>query len=173
MAFVGGGVATFLAARVLPPLVAQLLGSARDPFDALAADHRRVLAALDKLIQADDSRVALRGVGLLKIKRSLTAHALAEEDVVYPALTLQAESEADVRQLVTEHAEIKTYLSQLETRIKDGPGFRELAAELRDVVARHAHQEEAVDFPKLRQRLDARAIAALAGAVSREKAMVL
>src|SRR4051812_39715373 len=90
IAFVGGGVVAFLATRVLPPMVAQLLGTVRDPFDALAADHRRVLAALDRVVQINDSRVASRGLALLKIKRSLTAHALAEEDVVYPALKLQA-----------------------------------------------------------------------------------
>jgi hemerythrin superfamily protein len=173
MAFLGGTMAALFASRVLPPMVAQITGASRDPFEALAADHRKVLAALDRLIGLGDQRLAQRGLMLLKVKRSLTAHALAEEDVVYPALKLQAEADEDARQLYAEHADIKTYLCRLETLLKDGPAFREIAGELRELVARHAHQEETVDFPKLRERLDAAAIATMGGSVSREKAMVL
>lgn len=173
MAFLGGGLIALLGARLLPPILGQLVGSQRDPFELLAADHRRVLALLDRLAGTDTGQRGQRTMLLLTIKRALTAHALAEEDVVYPALKMQAEEEDDAKQLYAEHAEIKMYLHKLEMMPKDEPAFVDTVRELRDLIARHAHQEETVDFPKLRQRLDAAATATLAGAVVREKAMVL
>src|SRR5687768_17445808 len=53
-AFTTGALAAVIASRVLPPLVAQAAGSAqaaagRDPFDALAEDHRIILSLLDRM----------------------------------------------------------------------------------------------------------------------------
>jgi hemerythrin superfamily protein len=172
-AFVGGGLAAFVASRILPPLIGQLLGSARDPFEALAADHRRVLAVLDKFEATADDQTAARTMLLLKIKRNLTAHALAEEDVVYPVLKMQAEEVDAAEQLYREHAEIKMHLHKMEAMPKGDPSFRETARSLRDLIARHARLEEEVEFPKLRRTLDTARTAELAGSVAREKAMVI
>lgn len=169
----GGAMAMLVASRVLPPVMGQLLGARRDPFQALAADHRRVLGMLDRLCDSRDDQVALRTTLFLAIKRALGAHALAEEDVVYPALKLEVGEDAAVRQLYEEHAEIKLHLHRLETMPKREPQFAEVARALRDLIRHHAHQEEAEEFPKLRRALDESATAKLAGGVAREKAMLL
>ncbi len=177
-AFAGGAVAAVIASRILPPLLAQAAGRAgaaagRDPFDALARDHRIILGLLEGMERSDPRAVARRTQLLLRLKRRLAAHALAEEDVVYPLLYHRAGATDDTRHLYGEHAEMKMRLFTLEQMPKDDPRWSVLAGELRQLIARHARQEEEVDFPRLRARLDGRAAARLSGSVQREKALVL
>lgn len=175
-AFAGGAAAAFIASRVLPPLMAQAAGAARtaagrDPFDALARDHREMLALLAKMERTD---AALgRTQRLLRLKRRLTAHALAEEDIIYPLLREQANEVEDARHLYGEHAEMKVLLRALEQMPPDAPQWGDKVRELRTLVEGHARHEEEIDFPKLRSMLDEGALAKLSGHVQREKALVL
>lgn len=174
-AFAGGGVAALLAGRLLPPVLAQAYGTARgrDPFQALADDHRKVLAALASLERTPNDAVARRTALLLKVKRSLTAHALAEEDVIYPLLNDQAQASDDVKRLYGDHAAIKIHLRELEQIPKGDPSWLDTVRALRHLIEDHARQEEDVEFPRLRAMLDNRSIAKLSGDVQREKALLL
>jgi len=178
MAFAGGVLVALVASRLMPPLVAQAAGTlraqaGRDPFDALAHDHRVILSLLDQMEDSPDHATMRRTQLLLRLKRRLAAHALAEEDVVYPLLHDRAHEEEDTRRLYAEHADMKMHLFALEQMPKDDPRWRARVGELRALIAGHVHQEEDVDFPRLRERLDDRATARLSGGVAREKALVL
>jgi hemerythrin superfamily protein len=178
MAFAGGVLVALIASRLMPPVVAQAAGTmraqaGRDPFDALAHDHRIILSLLDDMEHSPDHATVRRTQLLLRLKRRLAAHALAEEDVVYPLLHDRAHEEEDTRRLYAEHADMKMHLFALEQMPKDDPGWRARAGALRALIAEHARQEEEVDFPKLRDRLDDRATVRLSGSVQREKALVL
>src|SRR5688500_10946769 len=114
-AFTGGAVAAVIASRILPPFLAQAAGTARaaagrDPFDALAEDHRDIMDLLTAMEQSPANAVFDRTQRLLRLKRRLTAHAFAEEDVVYPLLSSQAHEIEHARQLYSEHAEMKMHL---------------------------------------------------------------
>ena len=84
----GAGILLGLASgRIAQPFAGQAIGSLRamtgtDPFDALARDHQKVLALFEQIEATDNSQIARRNTMLLQIKRMLTAHALAEEDIV-------------------------------------------------------------------------------------------
>jgi hypothetical protein len=83
--------------RIAPPVAGQAIRSlsamaGRDPFDTLAQDHRNVLAMFNVIERTDSSARARRAALLFQIKRMLTAHALAEEDIVYPMLRDDAAS---------------------------------------------------------------------------------
>src|SRR5207237_7870441 len=91
MIFGAGMLLSLAASRVAPPVAGRAIGSIRamtgtDPFDALAQDHQKVLALFDRIEATEDSAIARRNAMLLQLKRTLTAHALAEEDIVYPML---------------------------------------------------------------------------------------
>jgi len=174
-AFAGGAMAGVIASRILPPFMAQATGTTtdRDPFDALAQDHWAFLSLLREMEESPPGAVFGRTQRLLRLKRRLTAHALAEEDVIYPLLREQANEVEDTQRLYAEHADMKVHLHALEQMPKDDPRWRDRVRELRMLVERHARQEEEVDFPKLRAMLDERAVARLAGEVQREKAFVL
>jgi len=177
-AFAGGSLVAFVAGRLLPPVLGQAFGSMRaaqghDPFEALAQDHRRVLAMLDRL-EATGADGAVRRASLfLMVKRALTAHALAEEDVIYPMLRDQANREEESRKLYEDHAELKVLLFELEQMPKDDPQWIEKVRTLRRRIEEHARMEEETEFPKLRETLDHKGMMKLAGSVQREKMMVL
>lgn len=176
--FAAGAVAGLIAGRILPPLLAQATGTVRvaaggDPFDALARDHRTILSLLDEMSRTTDDAVLTRTQLLLRLKRRLAAHALAEEDVVYPMLHDRAQETEDARHLYGEHAEMKMHLFALEQMPKDDPRWLDRARRLKALIAGHVRREEEVDFPKLRRLLDQRATAHLSGNVQREKALLL
>jgi hemerythrin superfamily protein len=177
-AFTTGALAAVIASRVLPPLLAQAAGSAQasagwDPFDALADDHRIILSLLDRMESSPDNAVFDRTQLLLRLKRRLAAHALAEEDVVYPLLHGRAHEEDDTKHLYSEHAEMKMHLFTLEQMPKNDPRWRATVTELKNLIAEHVKQEEEVDFPKLRAVLDQKETAMMSGGVQREKALLL
>lgn len=179
-AFVGGALAGMIASRLLPPLLARAGGMARaamgrDPFDELIADHRKLVALLRKMEQSQGRgrSNAHRMQLLLRFKRRLAAHALAEEDVAYPLLHDAADAAEDAKHLYAEHAQMKIHLHALEQMSKDDPGWTARVRALRELIEEHARQEEEVDFPKLRRALDQQAKTRLSGDLSCEKALIL
>src|ERR671922_163926 len=91
VAFGIGALVTLVASRLAPPAAGRAIGQMRtltgtDPFEALAQDHRKALALFERIEATEPSATARRAMMLFQLKRMLTAHALAEEDVVYPML---------------------------------------------------------------------------------------
>ncbi|MGE5504653.1 MAG: hemerythrin domain-containing protein [Actinomycetota bacterium] len=176
IAFAGGASVGLVAGHLLPPLLAQaavLLGGNPDPFDLLADDHRHFLDLLRQMEGARGSGLAFRTQLFLRLKRSLAAHSMAEEDVIYPLLAEEAGAHAAAERLYAEHGAIKTHLYALERLLGDDVAWAERASALKRLVADHARREEEVEFPRLRHRLDEDAFARLARHVRREKAMVV
>jgi hemerythrin superfamily protein len=166
------------ASRIAPPFAGRAIGSLRsmagtDPFDALAQDHRKVLALLDRLAETDNAATMRRAAMLFQVKRMLTAHALAEEDIVYPMLHDDAHRAEEARKLYGEHADIKVRLFELEHKAKDDRSWVEDIRALRRIIAEHAREEEETEFPKLRAALGERRTSNLLGEVHREKSMIL
>ena len=177
-AFAAGAAAALVASRLLPPFVAQAAGTARavagrDPFDMLAHDHRIILGLLEDMERSPDNATFSRMQKLLMVKRRLSAHALAEEDVIYPMLHDAAGAVSDVRHLYSEHAEIKIHLHALEMMPKNDPDWARRAGELRALIESHARQEEEIDFPKLRAALSERERRQMTASMQREKALLL
>jgi hemerythrin superfamily protein len=176
--FASGAATALIAARVLPPFLAQATGSAqvasgRDPFAGLIADHRHFVALLTEMEQSPDDAKFHRLQLLLRLKRRLTAHALAEENVVYPTLHDDAKAADDAKHLYGEHADIKIHLHALEQMPKDHPDWAPRVRALKQLLEGHARHEEEVDFPELRRVLDETATRRLSAHVQREKALVL
>jgi hemerythrin superfamily protein len=177
-AFGAGALLALVASRMAPPAAGQAIGSIRamagtDPFDALAQDHRKLLALFDSIDSTDTSATGRRTVLLFQLKRMLTAHALAEEDIVYPMLREDAHRHEEASRLYREHAEMKVRLFELEHKAKDDPSWIEDIRALRRIVEEHAREEEHSEFPKLRAALDEGQAAKLLGAVHREKSLLL
>ena len=167
-----------VGARLLPPIVARARGAARarsggDPLVTLLDDHRAIMSHLDAMVEFADSEVFHRAQHLLRLKRRLAAHAMAEEDIVYPALRESVQLNEDATQLYEEHAEMKVLLYKLEQSSKTGEQWHAHATELRTLIEKHMRQEEDVDFPKLRAALDEATSSELASKIELEKASLL
>jgi hemerythrin superfamily protein len=178
MIFGAGAIIATIATRLMPPVAGRTIGSLRamtgtDPFDALSRDHQKVLALFEQIEQTDDKAVARRNAMLLQAKRMLTAHALAEEDIVYPMLHDDAHRQEQAKKMYRDHAEVKVKLFELEHMAKDDPRWISDLRGLHRMVREHAQEEEREEFPRLRAALNDAQCANLLGEVSREKSMLL
>ena len=178
LTFGAGAILMLAASRMAPPVAGRAIGSIRamagtDPFDALAQDHQKVLALFDRIEATDDTAIARRSAMLLQLKRMLTEHALAEEDIVYPMLHDDARRGAQAKKLYREHAEVKVRLFELEHKAKDDPTWIADLRSLHRMIQQHVQEEETIEFPKLRAALDNSQCANLLGEVQREKSMLL
>jgi iron-sulfur cluster repair protein YtfE (RIC family) len=175
-AFAAGALAGIVASRALPPLLAQAGGLARgaagrDPFEALTRDHRLIADLLDGLEQTPPDAVFERTQKLFRLKRRLAAHAMAEEDALYPMLIEQIS--VDARHLYSEHADMKIHLYTLENMPKDDPEWMHHLRALKSLIEGHVMQEEEVAFPKLQARINDSMQTTLLGKLQRERAMLL
>ncbi len=178
VAFGAGTLAGLAAGRIAPPVVGWAAGSlsgmaGRDPFEALAQDHRNVLALFDRIEHTEGSARLRRSTLLFQLKRMLTAHALAEEDIIYPMLRDDAQRQEMANQLYREHAEMKVRLFQLEHQAKDHPDWIVQLRDLREIITAHARQEEENEFPRLQAAVGGDGKSRLLSEIQREKALVL
>jgi hemerythrin superfamily protein len=166
-AAVVAGAAAGIAANYGRKLVVQGLGATGDWVEALAAEHRAVLAMFDKLEATGDEQTWIRAHTLTRIKNALGKHALEEENVIYPALR-EANEAHDADALNAEHGYIKTYLYELDNMPKVGPAWLERARAFRDLLEEHMRMEEDQVFPAFRAQLTAEQNAKLNTAMNRE-----
>jgi hypothetical protein len=177
IALMAGGIALgVMGGRLLAPLVAMGSGavrSSRDPFDLLESDHRYLLKTLRKMEEASEAGRGKRTALLLALKRRLAKHALAEEDIVYPLLSDEAQRREAARHLYEEHADMKMLLFEIESAVMRGESWRQPLANLHQMIERHAREEEEEQFPRLRQVLSEKKFKQVAAQVHREEAFVL
>lgn len=137
-----------------------------DVFDTLIRDHRRAEQLFGEIERADpQQRLPL----LRRLQAELTAHAVAEENVVYPAMIRLVKNVDNAKELYEEHQEMKVALFDLEMITMDNQRWLDRLRDLRRSVLQHAQDEETKEFPALRQALDARQMQLLTQRVQMEK----
>ena len=110
---------------------------------------------------------------LLRFKRTIAKHALAEEDVVYPLLRADAARAEATKQLYNEHADMKIHLFELQRSVKNQETWLKHVQALRSEIERHARQEEEVEFPRLRSQMDEAETSRLSRKIQQEEALIL
>jgi hemerythrin superfamily protein len=125
---------------------------AGDWVDVLKAEHLMVIELFDKVEETQPDQKTRRAALLSKIKYALSKHALQEENAVYPAMR-QADPEGAAEKLFHDHAEIKTYLYELETMPKDDPQWLPRLRAFRRLIEEHVREEEDVVFPAFRETM--------------------
>lgn len=158
------GVVSSVGRKYLTSLVSS---AATDWFDALKAEHASMLAILDRMLATGDGQPALRAQLVMKLKFALTAHAIQEENVVYPALR-QSGSAEEADALNSEHAYAKTHAYELENLPKDRPEWLARVLDLRRMLEEHMRLEEKEVFPALRGLLSQEQNARLTALMTKE-----
>ncbi len=113
--------------------------------DLIRADHNKVNMLFSEIEGTNDPQKLQEYFG--QIYKDLTAHAEAEEQVVYPAMRAYY---TDTQELYDEQAEMKQILSQIKALSPAASEFKERIRQLKDAVQAHVRQEENDMFPKLR-----------------------
>lgn len=166
------GAAVGLAANMGRKLFVQFAGSGGATWDeALANEHRMVLATFDEIEATSADQRTARSHLLAKLKSQLTKHALEEENVVYPALR-QANIAHDADSLESEHGYVKTYLYELETMPKDGADWLARVRDFRAMIEEHMRMEEEEVFPTLRNALSEAQASRLTAMMNKEGALI-
>jgi hemerythrin superfamily protein len=151
-----------IASSIMPPESAEDRANARSVARACAGQgdwlatilqhHQQVEAAFAQAkgaAGADERRTAAKRLAAL-----LSAHANAEEAVIYPALTVE-DQKGHAAMAYEEQAAAKIELALLETLDPNSQEWRDKLDHIEGAVLHHVYQEEGTWFPKLLQSLSA------------------
>jgi len=132
------------------------------------AHHQMLERAFDELIEAEGN-LAQRPILYKRLAYLLTAHSVAEENAIYPALAMHGlQSESDRLYLDQAHAKVMNAMLDMADD-KLGDSWLQRAAELRSAVLTHAKQDEEGDlYPRLVAAIDLPTATKLSVAYRRE-----
>lgn len=160
------------AAVALTPLcdaVAQTATSGGDWLTMVKTHHTLVAQTLADMADSREAIFSRRARMQRTLAYQLTAHSVAEENVIYPALARNGlVTESD--KLYLDQAHAKVINAQLEmTQAKEEAAWFDKVRTLQAAVLKHAREdEEGSLFPKLKQLLDGPTNMLLTKAYARE-----
>jgi hemerythrin superfamily protein len=118
--------------------------------DALRMDHNKVNILFTELQQSNDPQKIQEYFG--QIYKDLTAHAEAEEEVVYPRVR-PFYGEAKTQELYDEQAQQKRLLQEIRGINPSAAEFKDRVRQLADNVRDHIREEENTMFAAIRSNL--------------------
>ncbi len=118
--------------------------------DVIRMDHNKVNILFTELLQSKDSQKIQEYFG--QIYKDLTAHAEAEEEVVYPRVR-SFYGENDTQELFDEQAQMKQEVEQINALNPSSSQFKDKVKQLMDAVGDHIRQEESTMFAAIRNNL--------------------
>lgn len=142
--------------------------TAQDVIEILTTDHREMTELIGRIEGTADGRERreLADTLIAEVMR----HAVAEEMYVYPAVARHVPNGSyDVEHDKKEHAQIVKVMKQMEDADTTTPAFVERVGELAGLLRHHIHDEEDVQFPKLRAHVSDADLAELGAKVETAK----
>jgi hemerythrin-like domain-containing protein len=138
--------------------------SGPDAITLLKQDHAEVKALFkkyDKLAEAD-AEAGEREMLALQICDMLTVHATIEEEIFYPAAreALSDDNEDLLDEAEVEHASAKDLIAQIHSTDASDALFNAKVKVLGEYIDHHVKEEQNELFPKLKGKLDTKAIGA-------------
>jgi hemerythrin superfamily protein len=118
--------------------------------DVIRLDHNKVNTLFTELLQSNNPQKIQEYFG--QIYKDLTAHAEAEEEVVYPRVR-SFYGQDNTQELYDEQADMKRRLDQIKSISPSAPEFKDRVKELMDIVGDHVRQEESTMFAGIRNNL--------------------
>jgi hemerythrin superfamily protein len=121
--------------------------------DVLRMDHNKVNILFTELLQSDNPQKIQEYFG--QIFKDLSAHAGAEEEVVYPRVR-PFYGEENTQELYNEQARWGPALEQLRTISPSAPEFKDRIRQIWDEIGDHIRQEESTMFASIRNNMSSR-----------------
>ncbi len=115
--------------------------------DVIRMDHNKANMLFSQIDGSSDPQKIQEYFG--QLYKDLTAHAEAEEQVVYPAVR-PFYGEDNVRELYDEQAEQKQMLEQLKSMNPVNDSFKATLNRLKEITMDHVRQEESTMFAAIR-----------------------
>ncbi len=118
--------------------------------DVIRLDHGKVNTLFTELLASNDPQKIQEYFG--QIYKDLSAHAEAEEQVVYPKVR-PFYGDKDTQELFDEQAEMKRMLDEIKAISPSSAQFKDKIKQLMDAVGDHIRQEESTMFAAIRSNL--------------------
>jgi hemerythrin superfamily protein len=115
--------------------------------DIIRMDHQKVNTLFMEIDATQDPQKRQEFFG--QIYKDLNVHAIAEEEVAYPALRGKY-PDGDLKELYDEQAEMKVLMDQIRSMNPSSEEFMNAVHRLRDIVMDHVRQEESTFFAAIR-----------------------
>ncbi|MGV2971619.1 MULTISPECIES: hemerythrin domain-containing protein [unclassified Mycobacterium] len=146
------------------PVSAPSITKADDVIEYLVAQHETIKKLFVETLDAAD--VDTQRDAFTKLRTLLAVHETAEEMIVHPRVRRKISGGAEIvdERLAEEH-DSKVALSELEGLEPQTSEFSKALIHLQAAVTEHAEHEETLEFPALRDGVDADELAKLAEAV--------
>ena len=120
--------------------------------EMLKQDHQEASAMMDRIESAGEGDPSVMTT-FNQLKQALTLHTQIEEQIFYPALRNNDETQDQIEESFEEHQEVKDMLSQMSGMQSGNDEFLSLMSDLRDAVEHHVEEEENELFPQAQQIL--------------------
>jgi hemerythrin superfamily protein len=118
--------------------------------DVIRMDHSKANTLFTQIMATEDPQKIQEYFG--QLYKDLTAHAQAEEQVVYPAVR-PFYGENDTQELYDEQAQQKRVLEEIKATSPSSGDFKEKVRQLMDMTGDHIRQEESTMFAAIRDNL--------------------
>ncbi|BAU05428.1 hemerythrin domain-containing protein [Fischerella sp. NIES-3754] len=118
--------------------------------DVIRLDHNKVNTLFTELLASNNPQKIQEYFG--QIYKDLSAHAVAEEEVVYPRVR-SFYGASDTQELYDEQADMKRRLEEIKAIDPSSSQFKDKIRQLMDVVGDHIRQEESTMFAAIRNNL--------------------
>jgi hemerythrin superfamily protein len=118
--------------------------------DVIRLDHNKVNILFTELLQSNNPQKIQEYFG--QIYKDLTAHAEAEEEVVYPRVR-SFYGERDTQELYDEQAQQKRLLEEIRSLNPSTSEFKDRVRRLMDLIGDHVRQEESTMFAAIRNNM--------------------
>jgi hemerythrin superfamily protein len=115
--------------------------------DIIRMDHQKANTLFMEIAGSNDPQKIQEYFG--QLYKDLTAHAEAEEEVVYPAVR-PFYGESDTQELYDEQAQQKALLDDIKNTSPSSPEFKSKVERLREITMDHVRQEESTMFAAIR-----------------------
>ncbi len=140
-----------------------------DALELLANDHRKV----ETIFQQFEQGINLTQANQLfkELYQELSLHALAEENVFYPALARDTDLSSELKDAFKEHSEVKAVFGELAALEMSGNEWLDKMAKLIRDVKHHVNDEETKIFPRARQLFSATELQTLGQELQKAKDM--
>jgi hemerythrin superfamily protein len=126
--------------------------TAMNIIEMLKQDHQEAAAMMDQIEAAGEGDPSVMTM-FNQLKQALTLHTQIEEQIFYPALQSNDQTEDQISESFEEHQEVKDMLAEMSGLQAGNDEFMGMMSDLRDAVEHHVEEEEDELFPKAQEIL--------------------
>src|SRR5205085_11024290 len=120
--------------------------------DMLMQDHQEAASMMNRIESAGEGDPSVMQT-FNQLKQALTLHTQIEEQIFYPALQNNDQTEDQISESFEEHQEVKDMLAEMSGLQAGNEEFMSMMSDLREAVEHHVEEEENELFPKARKIL--------------------